>query len=268
MSLKTVMKRLENEHIIEKWLNEPWQDTPRKPDRNLIAFFVSYCREIKGLPVLSLACLAEVSESTIERIERGEKVSDQTLDKVAVALGYETGTFTKERVPLQANEVLKNLEENAQELSNSIWIPVEPFQKHKHVRALSRTHMNIVDTSHLSKVDEEIIGEIKEYISRANFLRTEKESDLFLNREPFNKMRKLNQDILDLVKKFGFENRAYALTGTYKSVVTLGDRKMDFEIGILTFFPKDTDPYAIKRSHLLVPKCFTLTNEMLEENLN
>ncbi len=36
--------------------------------------------------------------------ERAESVSDQTLERVGVALGYEPGDFTRERIPLSPEE--------------------------------------------------------------------------------------------------------------------------------------------------------------------
>jgi transcriptional regulator with XRE-family HTH domain len=261
MSLKTVMKRIQSEGQIDQWLNESWSDEPKRPDRNLIAFNVAYSRELKGMSALSLASIAGVSESSIERIERGNTVSDTTLNKVALALGYEDGSYTHERVKLKPEESLKSLQDNLSAFENTIQMPVEPFSKQVHIRNLSRCHLIIVDAARLNEDAQKDTGEIREYLSRANWLRTEKESDLFSNPEPFNQIRELNNNILEIVKRFELEYRAYALTGTYQTNVKCGSLDMLMDIGVLAFFPKDTDPYAIKRSHLLVSKDLHLTEE-------
>jgi len=52
---------------------------------------------------------ARVSVSTVERIERGERVSDDALDRIAQAFGYEAGYFTAARLPLGADEAAASL---------------------------------------------------------------------------------------------------------------------------------------------------------------
>jgi transcriptional regulator with XRE-family HTH domain len=47
-----------------------------------------------------LADFACVSVSTIERVECGEKVSNEALDRIAQGLGYEPGRFTAPRYRL------------------------------------------------------------------------------------------------------------------------------------------------------------------------
>lgn len=40
-----------------------------------------------------------MSVSTVERVERGETVSEEALDKIALALGREKGAFYTPRIP-------------------------------------------------------------------------------------------------------------------------------------------------------------------------
>ena len=58
------------------------------------------CRSLKNWKVSTLADFAPVSVSTVERVERGEKVGEEALDKIAIALGYEKGAFHAQRIPL------------------------------------------------------------------------------------------------------------------------------------------------------------------------
>jgi hypothetical protein len=76
-------------------LPDPPPGIPHVPPVELVAFVVYWNRGLRNWKKSTLADFAGVSVSTIERIERGEKVSDEVLDKVAEGFGYETGYFTK-----------------------------------------------------------------------------------------------------------------------------------------------------------------------------
>ena len=70
------------------------------PPPKFLAAFVRLQRGILDWKQDTLASFAGVSLSTVQRIEGGERVRLQNLDKVAVALGYKPGDFTEPRVPL------------------------------------------------------------------------------------------------------------------------------------------------------------------------
>jgi transcriptional regulator with XRE-family HTH domain len=52
---------------------------------------------LKGLKQSTLADFARVSVSTIERAERGEKISEECLNRIGQALGYGPGYLTAPR---------------------------------------------------------------------------------------------------------------------------------------------------------------------------
>jgi DNA-binding XRE family transcriptional regulator len=64
---------------------------PMVPTPNIIAFHVRSWRQMRNWKRTTLADFARVSLSTVERIERAEKVSDENLDRVAQALGFQKG---------------------------------------------------------------------------------------------------------------------------------------------------------------------------------
>jgi DNA-binding XRE family transcriptional regulator len=70
------------------------------PSPATIGAYVRLQREMAGWKQQALAYLADVSLSTIERIERGEAVLAESLDRVAAALHLPPGSFTRARVPL------------------------------------------------------------------------------------------------------------------------------------------------------------------------
>jgi len=75
---------------------------PCMPARDTIALFVRSVRNLLRWKQQTLADFAGVSLSTVERVERAEKVGDEYLDRIAVGLHYERGLFTTPRVPFVA----------------------------------------------------------------------------------------------------------------------------------------------------------------------
>jgi DNA-binding XRE family transcriptional regulator len=100
-----------------------------RPEPEFTAKSVRFQRHIWGWKKETLASFAGVSLSTIERIERGDRVSDDCLDRVAVALGYKRGDFTEPRVPLSCEEATAFLKRCLEPFEGTRWIDVEPVRK-------------------------------------------------------------------------------------------------------------------------------------------
>jgi transcriptional regulator with XRE-family HTH domain len=79
------------------------------PPAELVGFVVRWNRGLRQWKKSTLADFASVSVSTVERVERGEKVSEEALDKIAQGLGYEAGYFTKPRLRMGTNEAVASL---------------------------------------------------------------------------------------------------------------------------------------------------------------
>lgn len=84
-----------------------------------------------------------MSVSTVERVERGEKVSEESLDKIALALGYETGAFHTPRIPLGPEKAFESLVETYGHLEE---VPVSPLKRSQHSNATE--HYNSVALRH------------------------------------------------------------------------------------------------------------------------
>jgi transcriptional regulator with XRE-family HTH domain len=97
------------------------------PPREFIANFVRFQRAMVGWKQDALAALAGVSLSTIQRIERAEEVSNQSLDRVAAALHQKPGAFTAPRVPLSAEALKEKVDESILPFMDRQWVPVRPF---------------------------------------------------------------------------------------------------------------------------------------------
>jgi transcriptional regulator with XRE-family HTH domain len=113
--------------------NEP-PGTTVVPSPELLALFVRWCRRLMQWKVSTLAEFASVSVSTIERIERGEKVNGASLEQVAAALGYAPGTFTPPRKRACSEEAYASMAEQFGHLET---VNVRPFKQQGQVRVLS-----------------------------------------------------------------------------------------------------------------------------------
>lgn len=71
--------------------------TYKRPEAKEIAFIVKELRTYLGWKQFALAHEAGITERTIERVEAGERVSDDTLRKIARALQLSEGAFTEAR---------------------------------------------------------------------------------------------------------------------------------------------------------------------------
>ena len=76
----------------------------------------------------ALASIAGVSLSTIQRIERAEEVSAESLERVAAALHQKPGAFTAPRVPLTAEVLKEKLEQFILPFKSRQWVPAQPLR--------------------------------------------------------------------------------------------------------------------------------------------
>jgi transcriptional regulator with XRE-family HTH domain len=131
-------------------------DVPTAPPIELVAFVVRWNRGLRQWKTTTLADFARVSLSTIERIERGEKVSDEALDKIAQAFGYEAGYFTTPRLPLGAEEAAASLVETYSHLEI---VPVGPMTTHRAVRDAARCNAVLIHRPEVPEAyDDDIAG--------------------------------------------------------------------------------------------------------------
>lgn len=258
MSIRSVLKRSESSKTSAE--SKKPRTIPRRPARSSIAFCVACSREIKQLSVQALASMARVSVSSIERIERGERVSDEILHKVAIAVNQDEDAFTAKRIPLDHHEVEQALESWAAPYEGTTKVSVSHFTKQRQVRELSRCDAVLFHGSLLPDEAQPFLETLQEWIDLAGFIRATHEGDAFNRSEPFTRMREFNMDVLAAVREVERACHATALTGCYDAEwlctdpTTATSNALPVKVGLVAFFPKETDPCAIKRQNLLVPR--------------
>ena len=208
--------------------------------------------------------MADVSPSSIERIERGERVSDDTLRKVAVAVNQDEDAFTAERIPLSQDETKRALEAWAAPYEGMTMVQVSHFTKQRQVRELSRCDGALLYSALLRDEARSLVEGLREWIDLAGFIRATHEHDAFITNEPFTRMREFNREVLAAVREVERVGRATALTGCYDAEWVMPDPvnaasdTMPVKVGLVAFFPRETDPCAIKRRILWAPEQIVL----------
>ena len=243
------------ESLIEKTANQRSEmdrlardGIPATPSPERIALYVRYQRGLMGWKRETLAGFARVSLSTLERIERGEQVSKDSLDRVANALRQPTGTFTAPRIPLTSTEAVRKLTEDMAPFEGMIAVPVRPLRGHRRIAALARTHCAIIDAEWLGKAYDDDVAALREGLD----LTSEDDASIIQTDTDPVKRRELYNDVLGCVRNLERRGHAVALSGTYKAETrSAALPKMD--VALIVFFPKLTDPAAINRRTVFAP---------------
>jgi transcriptional regulator with XRE-family HTH domain len=129
-----------------------------------IAFFVRLQRGMMGWKKETLAGFARVSLSTIERIERGEGVSAESLDRVAEALRQPPGAFTAPRIPFNREEAWRRLEESVAPFDETVAVPVKALRGHRQVAEMARAHLFIVDGGRLGDAYDGDLDTLRDWL--------------------------------------------------------------------------------------------------------
>lgn len=219
-------------------------DVPTPPPVELVAFVVRWSRSLRHWKVSTLADFARVSVSTIERVERAEKVGNEALDRIALALGYERGAFHTPRIPLGLEQAAEQM---AETLGNLEQVAVAPMKTHRAVREAMNCQAFLVHRPEVPDSYGQDIANLVEWLDFASFSLAE---ELHGEAEELPARRQLYNDILDCVTKM--EHRG--LTVLVGVMHAPQPRLPDWKVAILSITPKLTDPGAIKRTHVFVDR--------------
>lgn len=196
-------------------------DEPRPPPPGTIADFIKLQRAIIRWKQQTLASKARVSLSTVERVERGEAVSSESLEKLAEALNQRPGAFTEPRVPLSTEKALQNLLESLSWTNGRVPVKVAPFRRQAQLRDLVHTDLLVMD----SDLEEDAAGDLntlREWLDLTGFIRAE-DGSFLPKRERDLSLRDLYRDVFNAVQAIERQYKAVCLVGTYEAKSNFAD---------------------------------------------
>src|ERR1700730_2953639 len=160
---------MSSKDILNKIANLPVGplNVPHVPPPELIGFVVRWERGLRQWKLSTLANFAGVSVSTIQRVERGEKVSDNALDRIAQGLGYEPGRFTAPRCRLAPEQAAASFVETFGEMEA---VAVAPMNTHRQVREAASCHTILMHRPDVPEVYDADLATLTEWLDLASFI--------------------------------------------------------------------------------------------------
>lgn len=227
---------------IKELPNKP-VDVPTVPPAELVAMVVRWGRHLKQWKATTLADFARVSLSTVERVERGDKVSDEALDRIAQALGYDAGAFTTPRLPIGPQKAAEQMVETYGHLEP---VAVAPMKTHKAIRDAARCQAYLIHRPEVPHTYDTDIANLVEWLDLASFIL----SDMMEDAPSERGRRDLYNDILACVAEL--ERRGLTVLSGVMAAPQPG--LPDWTVAVVSVTPRLTDPGAPKRRHVMVDR--------------
>lgn len=218
-------------------------DIPTPPPLEVVAYFVRSCRTLKNWKVSTLADFATVSVSTVERVERGEKVSEESLDKIAMALGREKGALYTPRIPLDPDKALEAMVDTYGHMEE---VAVAPMNTQRAIREAAKCDGILIHSPDVPEVYEGEISTLREWIDLASFILCDEIE--CADAEPSR--RKLYNDILGYIAEM--ERKGLNVLGGVMTSKEAGSNEL--RVAIISVTPKLSDPGATKRAAIFVDR--------------
>lgn len=213
-------------------------------DRTGLAAYVKLQRKQLKWKREVLASMAGVSLSTIERIERGEQVRPAALQSVACALGLERDAFTRPRPELDERQQAEWLDHMRTWLETHVPVKVAPLRNEAQLRSLAETQFVVFD-SDLGEAAADDLGELREWIDLAGFIRCTVDGTIAPQPERGFRMRTLYADIFAHVREMERRHVAVCLVGSYMAETDLRHLP-EAQVGVLALRSRVNNPAAIK----------------------
>jgi transcriptional regulator with XRE-family HTH domain len=213
---------------------------PVVPAPELIALNVIMERKLCQMKVSTLAAMAGVSVSTVERIERGEAVSREVLDKVGRVFGKEDGYYTAPRIRKTPEETIAELN---QKYANLEAVEVRELKTQPQVRDLGMCCGCLVYCDEITEEAKADVENLWEWLDLASFVVSGTNEAEGRRRELYASVLKAGENL----KKKGF-------------VVLVGKMPApqpgfpDWNAAVVCIKNKKTDPGASKRRLIFVDR--------------
>ena len=235
-------------------MEETHQSKLEVPSPEVIATFVRFSRHLAGWKKATLASVAEVSLSTVERVERGETVSADSLERLAVALKQDSGAFTRPRRQRTTEEAIAAVVEQWGWMADTVPVEVAPLRTQAQLRALSASVIAILDQDLGEEAADDVLA-LNEWLELVSFVRAEQECLFTTNLPREHKLRRLYSDVLRFIGYLERQYRCVCLVGTYRPKSNLRHFQ-NAEVGVVSVRSRVKDPAASERRTLLAPADF------------
>jgi transcriptional regulator with XRE-family HTH domain len=223
-------------------LPETEPGTVAVPPPEIVGFHVRMSRGQMNWKISTLADFARVSVSTVERIERGEKVSEDALDRIAAAFGFSPGYYSEPRKKLTTAAAAEKM---AEDYGGTEAVSVEPFSLHRHVREASECHALIVLGPNLSSAYDDDVAKLKEWMELAAHVLSDTVEPA---KDAPSRRREFSDSVIAHVR--AMERRG--LTILFGSMSAPWPGLTFLKVAVLAISPKLSDPGASKRRAVLV----------------
>jgi transcriptional regulator with XRE-family HTH domain len=217
------------------------------PSREIIAFTVRYGRTMRGWKVATLASFAGVSISSIERVERAEMVQPDSLDKIAIALGYSAGAFIAPRYPISLEKVAADFIETYGDLQQ---VDVEPLATERLLRNLARCDGCLIHRELAGENHDALIEGLRDRLDLTGFILSEEE----FGPKPRHRSERGRRELYRSVLAHVAQMNAVGLTVLAGVMHAPQPDITDWRIAVIAVSPRSTDPAAAKRKFMMVDR--------------
>jgi hypothetical protein len=148
-------------------LPPPAPDIEQAPPIELVAVLIGFNRRVRGWKQSVLADFSGVSLSTVERVERGEPVSPEALDKITIGLGLESGYFTAPRRPRTHAEMASGPIDGWPDL---VVVDVAALRSQTQLRNLARCSAIVMLAPDVPEGDVQFLKDLAERVDFLGFI--------------------------------------------------------------------------------------------------
>ncbi|MGX7705027.1 hypothetical protein [Methylobacterium sp. Gmos1] len=218
------------------------------PATELVAMVTRMGRGLRQWKKETLSDFAQVSLSTIERVERAEPVGSESLDRIARAFGHKPGAFTKLRVTISKEQAINDLVEVWGHLAS---VAMREFQTRRQVRMVAATQAYLIHRPELGSTYDGLVEELTGWLDLASMVTGPDvmSADVVGVGGPVRR-RDFCDQVLATVTEL--QRRSVTVLVGVMDAPLLGIP--DWTVTILSMTPKRSDPGASKRRTLLVDR--------------
>lgn len=207
--------------------------TFKRPEPDEIAYAVKAIRAHLGWKQLALALEAGVTLRTVERLEAGERVSDDTLSKIEKALKFNEGAFTQPSY-CPSDEEWAAMAKKTEDYTHT---PLHDLSSARDLENVLSAHAYLIDGSNVDDEMAESVAAVKDYVQDAG--------DIYGDTSHTDQLT-FCRELLDMIR----EIEAHGYTARWGRYIT--DDKCN--MAVLTFFKTADLKTSQHFRHAIVPR--------------